>query len=1112
MASLFDIGKSGLQSYRQALSVTGQNIANVNTEGYKRREADLNEVSGGQGDIYGVSRSSGLGVRVGDIKRSFDEFLLSKVRTSASNLNTSSSHLQALEQLQSVLLPGDGAIGNTLENFFSALQDVSNVPAEMGPRIVALQRGEAVADAFNTTAGLLEELRNGIATQAGQVVKDLNALAAGLSNINAQLTTSADKASKGLLDNRDQLIDQISKYAKVNVSLDAQGRATIRLGDSVAGPAIVNPTGSQRLSIEIGEERLGFSVESATGAVPTNQIVEGELAGHANGYLSVVDVMQQIDDLARKIGNDLNAAHRKGITLDGEMGGDLFVAARPHISLGLSNVGSAYTEMTVNDILNLPQDQVVFRYADDTGAWTGRDSTGQVVASGRTDIALAGLSISFIGDAVEGDEIIVDPSRGAARGMTFVPTRGEELAAAAARLTYADAGNNSTATMTAADGVPVASSDLDDISLNFGNNLASIASTSFLSDGPVAIIPATVDKIDLASLKQQSTVNFSIPEGEDLSRTQISIAYRDPDGNIGAGAFFLSNNAMSASGSDGQTLHDVANNLNNGGIRVSATGLGQVALADIGAHAAADDGKLVFSFSDRDALLGNLYLSSGPTQSGELTSRNDTASTVHVFTREGRHIAGSTLDAADQATFLTADNGFLADAVYNSTYLNQDGGYLGVGIDRRATSTENLIQSSVSGASGTFDFIRLTDIDGGVASVSGASAHAESASYTLNIEGMEHTVTAADFGADADHADVARAMITKFRDTAPVATLTGSAVTDEPADGSSVALSFEGQTYTLSMVDGEVAVSGGEDGRIRAFFSNDDKLYISSTSGSVGAESISVLGDADITGNAAAAATFGLSVGTGPTPAAAGFSAYDYRLTLDGARISVTRTDTTATLSASASASSHVGERVTLTDLPDEELIVFVAGGARRLTAAYDELPTTMSDLPRDITVRVRDAATGLVDFVDVETGTSLATRTLDADLSASALGLDIELGGVFADGDEFHVTNNQDGTGDARNLLAMASLQAGDDQTGGFQQIFSNMISDVGSRVQSVSVARDAADELYNASLEIEASYSGVSLDSEAANLIQQQQAYQASARILMTARELFQTLLDVV
>ena len=41
MASLFDIGKSAVLSYRQALSVTGQNIANINTDGYKRRQASL---------------------------------------------------------------------------------------------------------------------------------------------------------------------------------------------------------------------------------------------------------------------------------------------------------------------------------------------------------------------------------------------------------------------------------------------------------------------------------------------------------------------------------------------------------------------------------------------------------------------------------------------------------------------------------------------------------------------------------------------------------------------------------------------------------------------------------------------------------------------------------------------------------------------------------------------------------------------------------------------------------------------------------------------------------------------------------------------------------------
>ena len=41
MPSLFDIGKSGLQAYRQSLAVSGQNIANINTDGYKKRESSL---------------------------------------------------------------------------------------------------------------------------------------------------------------------------------------------------------------------------------------------------------------------------------------------------------------------------------------------------------------------------------------------------------------------------------------------------------------------------------------------------------------------------------------------------------------------------------------------------------------------------------------------------------------------------------------------------------------------------------------------------------------------------------------------------------------------------------------------------------------------------------------------------------------------------------------------------------------------------------------------------------------------------------------------------------------------------------------------------------------
>ena len=61
MPSLFDIGKSGLQAYRQSLAVTGQNIANVNTKGYKKRDASLAEVSGAGGGITVAHSGSAAG-------------------------------------------------------------------------------------------------------------------------------------------------------------------------------------------------------------------------------------------------------------------------------------------------------------------------------------------------------------------------------------------------------------------------------------------------------------------------------------------------------------------------------------------------------------------------------------------------------------------------------------------------------------------------------------------------------------------------------------------------------------------------------------------------------------------------------------------------------------------------------------------------------------------------------------------------------------------------------------------------------------------------------------------------------------------------------------------
>ena len=72
--------------------------------------------------------------------------------------------------------------------------------------------------------------------------------------------------------------------------------------------------------------------------------------------------------------------------------------------------------------------------------------------------------------------------------------------------------------------------------------------------------------------------------------------------------------------------------------------------------------------------------------------------------------------------------------------------------------------------------------------------------------------------------------------------------------------------------------------------------------------------------------------------------------------------------------------------------------------------------------------------------------------------------------------------------------------------------MSKIGATVKANELKTETAEALRDSTQEFESQFSGVNLDEEAANLIEQQQAYQASARILSTARELFDTLLNSV
>lgn len=121
-----------------------------------------------------------------------------------------------------------------------------------------------------------------------------------------------------------------------------------------------------------------------------------------------------------------------------------------------------------------------------------------------------------------------------------------------------------------------------------------------------------------------------------------------------------------------------------------------------------------------------------------------------------------------------------------------------------------------------------------------------------------------------------------------------------------------------------------------------------------------------------------------------------------------------------------------------------------------------------------------------------------------------ITLAGNPATGDRFTVAMNAGGSSDNRNALALAGLNLTDTVgTQTFEEAYGQLVSAIGATTQAAQNNAEAADTLLNQSQQNRDSVSAVNLDEEAANLIRFQQNYQASAQVINTARELFQTLL---
>lgn len=196
-----------------------------------------------------------------------------------------------------------------------------------------------------------------------------------------------------------------------------------------------------------------------------------------------------------------------------------------------------------------------------------------------------------------------------------------------------------------------------------------------------------------------------------------------------------------------------------------------------------------------------------------------------------------------------------------------------------------------------------------------------------------------------------------------------------------------------------------------------------------------------------------------------------------------------------------------------EDLLVFVAGvGTAKLTASSTVTAFDAQESLRDSPFTIEFGANNSYTITDDATQTELAKRTFDpASRTINYRGLTFTFNAVVQAGDKFYFDNNRNGNGDNANVLRLSDLQ---DQAviGSYTltEAYIDFVQRAGNVAQQAGLAEKTLGVVYDQALQTRESAVGVNLDEEAADLIRFQQAYQANAKIVQVAGDIFDTLIN--
>lgn len=423
--ALYNIGNLALQASSAEISVTSNNIANINTPGYTKQSIILNVAAPVQtpGGAF-----VGNGVTVGGVQRTYDQFIQAQLLGQNQNQGNSAALDNAWGQIEQVFNdPAGAGLSSSLSDYFNAWQDVAANPTSVTARQELLQN----AGTLTTTAqGMEKSIQDTINSSNSTVTADvnqINIIATNIAKLNQQIMQTPN--APDLRDQRDTQLTNLSKLTNFSSYENPDNTVTVTMGmRNLVSGVLTNQLTSVRNSD--GNQDLVLDNTNITNSVQGGDI-GGQIAARTNIQSTALTPLRT---LVASITQQVNSLSTQGYDLSGAQGTDFF---NPLTLTTTNNSAAAAINVNINSqsALTLDEYKITFDANGANYTVTNKKSglplvppvTGPYVSGGT--ISLPGIDVTISGAISPTDSFTVSPLTNAVRNFGVNVTDPQKIAA-----------------------------------------------------------------------------------------------------------------------------------------------------------------------------------------------------------------------------------------------------------------------------------------------------------------------------------------------------------------------------------------------------------------------------------------------------------------------------------------------------------------------------------------------------------------------------------------------------------------------------------------------------------------------------------------------------------